>query len=235
MNTELNGIHRSSRTYNTTTPENQVTGMKLVQKKFLQGVREFELVEDVINVRIKSRLKEEKLTVVLSVVNPDPVVNGSMLEFFSRIKADDVLFQLFVDKPNQGEFNAFVDALRQRARGEFHAFTGIRDGAQGENLSANHQEPPEGFDEAPEIGSPKQRKTANVESVETSIQMLQQFLEVDEIASVIDALQALKSEPESPAAFDRLANVFAELGPRQGAVLTYAPYIGILLTDDPMG
>ena len=209
--------------------------MKLVQKKFLQGVREFEIIDDVINVQIKSRLKEEKLTVVLSVVNPDPVVNGSMLEFFSRIKADDVLFALFVDKPDPEAFNSFVEALRQRARGEFHAFTGLRDGAQGENMPAHQQEPPEGFDDAPEIGSPKQRKTANVDSVETSIQMLEQFLEADEIASVVDALRVLKSDPESPAAFDRLANAFAELGPQQGAVLTYAPYIGILLTDDPMG
>ncbi len=209
--------------------------MKLVQKKFLQGTREFELIDDVIDVRIKSRLKEEKLTVVLSVINPEPVVNGSMLEFFSRIKADDVLFALFVDKPNPREYNAFVDALRQRAHGEFHAFTGLRDGSQGNDLSANRQEPPEGFDDAPEIGSPKQRKTANVDSVATSIQMLEQFLEADEIANVIDALQALRSEPDSSDAFDRLANAFAELGPRQGAVLTYAPYVGILLTDDPLG
>ena len=35
------------------------------------------------------------------------------------------------------------------------------------------------------------------------------------------------------APLDRLAQAFDDLGPRQGAVLTYAPYVGLLLSDDP--
>lgn len=209
--------------------------MKLVQKKFLRGVRAFEIVDDVINVQIKSRLKEEKLTVVLSVVNPEPTVNGSFLDFYSRVKADDVLFSLYLDKPSPDEFNAFVNALKRRAHDQFHAFTGLRDGTRGANMSANLQQPPEGFDEAPTIGSPNQRKPANADSIETSIRMLEQYLDADEIEPVMDALKALKVEPASPTAFDRLANAFADLGPQQGAVLTYAPYVGILLSDDPLG
>jgi hypothetical protein len=208
--------------------------MKLIQKKFLQGSREFEIVDDVINVLIKSRLKEEKLTVVLSVVNPEPAVNGSFLDFFSRVKADDVLFSLLLDKPNPDEFNTFVNALKRRAHDEFHAFTGLRDGSHSASMSANLQEPPEGFDDAPVIGTPGQRKAANIDSIETSIRMLEQFLDEDDIAPVIGALEALMTEPASTTAFDRLANAFADLGPRQGAVLTYAPYIGILLSDDPL-
>ena len=209
--------------------------MKLVQKKFLHGVREFEIIDDVINVEIRSRLKQEKLTVVLSVVNPEPAVNGPFLDFYSRIKADDVLFSLYLDKPNSAEFNAFVDELKRRAHGEFHAFTGLRDGSRNDSLSTNLQEPPEGFDEAPEIGGPKQRKSANVESIETSISMLEQFLDTGDIVDVLEALSALKAEPDNPVAFDQLANAFASLGAQQGAVLTYAPYVGILLSDDPLG
>ena len=36
--------------------------MKLIQKDLLKGTREFEIVDDVVNVRIKKPFKEEKLT-----------------------------------------------------------------------------------------------------------------------------------------------------------------------------
>lgn len=205
--------------------------MKLIQKVFLKGTREFEIVDDVINVSIKSRLKEERLTVVLSIVNPDPAVNGSFLDFYSRVKADDVLFSLYLDKPNADEFNAFVNALKRRARGEFHAFTGLRDGGMGRNP----QEPPVDFDDASATRVPVERKPVNVESIETSIRMLEQFVDAEEIAAVLGALRALKAEPDDPSAYDQLASAFAELGQQQGAVLTYAPYVGILLSDDPLG
>jgi hypothetical protein len=55
--------------------------MKLTQKAFLKGTREFEIIDDAIYVRIKGLLKEEKLTIGLSTLNPEAVVNGSALEF----------------------------------------------------------------------------------------------------------------------------------------------------------
>jgi hypothetical protein len=33
---------------------------------------------------------------------------------------------LYLNKPNAREFDAFVDALKQKARKEFNAFAGIR-------------------------------------------------------------------------------------------------------------
>jgi hypothetical protein len=63
--------------------------------------------------------------------------------------------------------------------------------------------------------------------------MLQQYLDAEQIRALLDALRALKAEPESESHFAQLVNAFDELGPQQGAVLTYAPYINVLLSDDP--
>ncbi len=79
-------------------------------------------------------------------------------------------------------------------------------------------------------------KTVNVESIESSIAMLEQYLDsedIDAIQPLFTALQALREEPDSEACFAGLASAFDAIGSRQGAVITYAPYIGILLSDDP--
>ena len=110
--------------------------MKLVQKQFLKGSREFEITDDVVNVRIKSRLKEKELTVDLSILNPEPVVNVPFLEFHSRVKCSPLL-SLLIDKPNSQEFNAFVDELKQRARQEYKAFAGLRAGSLPAGMATN--------------------------------------------------------------------------------------------------
>lgn len=79
----------------------------------------------------------------------------------------------------------------------------------------------------------KTAKPIDIASIDVSIRMLRQYLDVDEIEPLLDSLEALKSDPESESRFDRLVNAFDNLGIRQGAVLTYAPYVGILLSDDP--
>mgnify|MGYP001550140873 CR=1 FL=1 len=59
---------------------------KLLQKHIFKGTQEFEIVDDVVNVRMKPRLrKEETLTVMLTVLNPEPLINKSLLEFTSRV------------------------------------------------------------------------------------------------------------------------------------------------------
>ena len=79
-------------------------------------------------------------------------------------------------------------------------------------------------------------KPVNVESIESSITMLEQYLDSEDIEAIqplLAALQALRSEPDSESRFAELASAFDNVGSRQGAVITYAPYIGILLSDDP--
>ena len=205
--------------------------MKLVQKQFLKGSREFELDDDIISFRIKTALKEEKLTVDLSILNPEPVVNKPFLEFHSRVKCGP-LFALLIDKPNAREFNAFVDALKQRARQEYNAFAGFSSGNAPDRL------PGHVYEEPPEFGEPdKNRARTKVipVRVDETIQMLTQHLDGDEIDALVAALETLKAAPDDEASFDQLLKAFDDLGPRQGAVLTYAPYVSLLLSDDPFG
>jgi hypothetical protein len=207
--------------------------MKLVQKQFLKGSREFEITGDVVNLRIKTPLKQEKLTVMLSMLNPDPVVNKPFLEFHSRVKCGPLL-SLFLDKPDSETFNTFVDALKQRAREEYNAFAGLKAHSH-EGLAANVFEAPPEFDEPGQNRTIKNTKSVNVSNIDSAILMLEQHLGTDDIKPLISALEALKADPENEACFGQLVNAFDELGPNQGAVLTYAPYVNLLLSDVPSG
>ena len=208
--------------------------MKLVQKHFLKGSREFEIVDDAVNVRIKAPFKEEKLTVMLTILNPEPVVNSPFLEFHSRVKCGPLL-SLLLDKPNTEEFNAFADELKRRAREEYNAFAGLKAGSKPEGLAGNVYEEPPDFDEPAKNRSAKTGKPVSVANVDSAIQMLKQHLDDAEIEPLLTALEALKENPENESCFDQLVKAFDDLGPRQGAVLTYAPYVSVLLSDDPFG
>jgi hypothetical protein len=140
-----------------------------------------------------------------------------------------------IDKPNSQEFNAFVDELKQRARQEYNAFAGLKTGSVPEGMAANvFEEPPE-FDESEQVRIETKVKPVRVADIDIAIQMLEQHLDADEIKSFLTALEALKAEPENESCFGQFIKAFDDLGPRQGAVLTYAPYVSILLSDDPFG
>ena len=208
--------------------------MKLVQKQFLKGIREFEILDDVVNVRFKTPFKEEKITVMLTILNPEPVVNKPFLEFHSRVKCGPLL-SLLINKPNAEVFNAFVNELKQRTRQEYNAFAGLKPPSQPEGLTANvYEEPPE-FEEPGKNRTGKNVKPINTSRVDESIQMLERHLDAEEIKPLLTALEALNKDPENQSYFGQLVKAFDDLGPRQGAVLTYAPYISILLSDDPFG
>ncbi len=208
--------------------------MKLVQKHFLKGSREFELADDVVNVRLKTPFKEEKLTVMLTILNPEPVVNKPFLEFHSRVKCGP-LMSLLINKPNSEEFSIFVNELKHRARQEYNIFAGLKAGSQSERLNGNVYEDPPEFDESATNRSAKNAKPASTASVEEAIQMLEQHLNTEEIKPLITALRALNKDPENELYFGQLVKAFDDLGPRQGAVLTYAPYVNILMSNDPFG
>lgn len=204
--------------------------IKLVQKQFLKGFREFEIDNDVINVRIKALFKEERITVALTSLNPDPVINGASLEFHSRVQSGPTL-SLLLDKPNPEIFNNFVNELKRQAREEFNSFAGLKSGSKPHRLGGNVYEDP------PEFDTPVKKvsgKPVCVESIDISIQMLNQYLDVKDLGPLIYALEAFKEDPKNELLFSQLVDAFANLGPLQGAVLTYAPYVNFLLTDDPL-
>ena len=206
---------------------------KLIQKHFLHGTQEFELLDDKIKVRINSLLKGKKEhDVVLAMLNPEPVISKSRLDFHSRVKCRPLL-SLYLNKPNSEEFNDFVNTLKQRAQTEYNAIAGISVAAK-TTLNGNvYEEPPEFSDTSPADIS--KDKTINVEEVENAISMLETYVKNEAVYSLIAALESLKLAPEDHSKLVEVATVFNELGSSQGAVLTYAPYIGILLSDDSFG
>lgn len=99
--------------------------LKLIQKHILYGKQEFELLDDMIKVKISGFFTRNKeLDVVLAILNPEPVIKNSRLNFHSRVKCGP-LISLYLNKPNAEEFNAFVDAVKAKASMEYDAFAGI--------------------------------------------------------------------------------------------------------------
>ncbi len=99
---------------------------KLIQKHILYGKREFELRDDFIKIKVSSLLDGNKdFEVELAMIDPEPIISKSRLEFHSRVKCRP-LISLFLNKPNAQEFNAFVDALKTKAKNDFDAFAGIK-------------------------------------------------------------------------------------------------------------
>ena len=105
---------------------------KLIQKHILYGKREFELRDDFVKVRVNSLLDENKdFEVELAMINPEPVISKSRLEFHSRVKCRP-LISLYLNKPNVKEFNAFVEAVKANAKNEYDAFAGLRNSGNSE-------------------------------------------------------------------------------------------------------
>ncbi|TDY00951.1 hypothetical protein [Thiohalophilus thiocyanatoxydans] len=207
---------------------------KLVQKHLFKGTREFEIVNDVINVRMKTPFKEEKITVGLTVLDPEPVINKPYLEFNGRAESEPML-SLFLDKPNTEEFNAFVVALQKQILAAGNAVSGLDADSYPAGIAGNvYEEPPE-FEESDQKRFKYNNKSIDAAKLESAIQMLERYVEDEEIKPLLFAMNALKDDPKNESCMEQVVNAFNELGIVQGAVLTYAPYISVLLMDDPYG
>ena len=204
---------------------------RLVQKHLLRGTQQFDIVDDTVVVVSKQPMrKEETLTVMLSVLNSEPVIGNAELAFTSRVN-NEPLLSLFLAKPNPEEFNAFVNLLKERIQEEYRAFAGLRATTSGALPDAPADAPPE-FGEM-ETGRSARRKKITSEAVGEAIRMLRQYVDSAPIGDFLTVLEALEADPDNPARLNDMLKAFDALGPSQGAVLSYAPYVGSLLSDDP--
>jgi len=206
--------------------------MKLKQTQFLKGSREFEIVDDTLFVSIKSFFKEEKLAVDLSTLDPEPVIKGLELKFYVPNRGHSI-FSLLVNNPNAEEFNRFVDTLKQTISGGDNADaaieTDISEAVREEALNRNI------YEEAPVFGehedTKEEFKPVIVSRLQEDITMLKSYLDENDIKPLLDSLEILLDEPDNEAAFVKMLNIFNELGFHQGPVLTYAPYVKVLVSE----
>ncbi|MDW3095482.1 MAG: hypothetical protein R8G33_07415 [Gammaproteobacteria bacterium] len=206
---------------------------KLIQKHLLKPTHEFEIVNDQVNISIKSRYKEETLSVTLAVLNPEPVITRTHLDFVSRVNGEPLL-SLALSKPNVTEFNNFVNMLKQKALEEYNSISGISVVAKPSTENTGSLEEPPEFGEHSPADISKTKKI-DVESIKHSIKMLQTYVHNNDIQPFISALESLQQTPEDHSKLVEVATIFDQLEISQGAVLTYAPYIILMLSDDPFG
>ncbi len=206
---------------------------KLTQKHLIKGIQVLELIDDYVNIRTKAPFKdEEEIRVMLTVLNPEPVISKTSLIFNSRVNGCP-LISLYLGKPNTEEFNAFVSELKQRALQEFSAFAGLRPTSSPSRMEASADGEPEDIEESAEERIVRSKKIIDSSRVEDAIEMLKTQLDLAEIEPFVSALEALKEDSNNQELLVQLLHAFNDLGPMQGPVLAYAPYVSVLLSDDP--
>ncbi|MGD8743700.1 MAG: hypothetical protein PVH46_09775, partial [Granulosicoccaceae bacterium] len=126
--------------------------------------------------------------------------------------------------------NAFVETLKQGISGagvEAVSPESSQPEAPGWNV---YEEPPE-FGESDEARENISFQPVNAERVDADITMLKTYLDEADIRPLLASLETLKAEPQNEAAFQKVMDAYNELGFNQGAVLTYAPYLKVLLSQ----
>ncbi len=81
----------------------------------------------------------------------------------------------------------------------------------------------------------KKLQSIAVADIDIALQMLKRHLNAQDIQPLLSSLETLRTDPKNDALQEQVMNAFNELGPLQGAALTYAPYLNIFVSDDPFG
>jgi len=166
------------------------------------GTREFELVDDAIEYNISSPYGDEELSVVLSVLSPEPVVDGPMLYFISEVNRE-ALIKMFIDLPNPEEFTGFVQTVQQRIREE----------------------------EFGKLAADNRKSEITKEQIDTTIRMLETNMDPASIDELLITLRRLSEAPGDHEQLNRVVDAFHDLGVQQGAVLTYTSFFNTLISN----
>ena len=75
-------------------------------------------------------------------------------------------------------------------------------------------------------------RKADAAEIEASIQLLNKYVNDEIIKPVILVLEELKKDPDNECLIVKLVDTLNTIGVMKGAVLTYAPYIAILISYD---
>lgn len=70
----------------------------------------------------------------------------------------------------------------------------------------------------------------NVDRLAEDLEALALNAQCAELEPLMAAMKSLAQEPQSPACLQHLVEVFNGLGIRQGVVLTYAPYLKVIMS-----
>ena len=175
----------------------------LNQKHPTKGIREFELNKDDVQYSLQSPFKSESLTVVLSILDPEPVISGSTLFFISVVNKEP-LVEFFVNKPDKESFDQFISVMQSRI---------IK-----EDFSRFHDR--------------DKMIVVDVDRLDETLSMLRSYVAASEIETLMATLVNLKEEPNNLKCFNDVVQAFNELGFVKGQVVTYAPYIPYLLSGN---
>lgn len=147
-------------------------------------------------------LGDEELSVVMSALSSEPVRDESMLYFVSGVNKEP-LIKLFVDLPEIETFQSFVDTLQKRIAEEDFG-----------RLAADNRE-----------------SDITKEQVETTIQMLETYVDTDNIGELLTTLRNLANAPGDKEQLNHVVTAFHSLGVHQGPVLAYAPFFNTLVSS----
>ena len=75
-------------------------------------------------------------------------------------------------------------------------------------------------------------ENVEIAKIKASIEGLKAFVQDESIDPLISVLEELKEDPNNESLLLQLSDTFKALGIIQGAVITYAPYISLLLSYD---